>query len=251
MTDQVTPESPEDQGPVDPKLDNAAKVYEANKDIIKQVLKSTGPWGFLDGYELAQDFVADQLPKALESFDPEVGPIEPWLFRVFQNFARKRRAKLSIHRQRHAELSELHEPIAQEQPIDAASGDTAVLQAFDAIPEALQDVIRVYYGEGNGSIRAVSDLLDMTRYRAEQRLYQGLNAVVQRLSSELVDSEAKAVCKMYFEERQKWEQIEKTGGLDIETAKQHIREVVELCSPPLTIRFMASSQSENSDDSPK
>ena len=77
---------------------DAFDLYQAKQHIFIKVLSMTGPWTLIDGHDLLFDFVQQRLPLALRLYDSTLGPIDPWLYLIFRNYARRRAFELHSER---------------------------------------------------------------------------------------------------------------------------------------------------------
>src|SRR5262249_51255623 len=136
-------------------------VYLTHQDVIRAVLRLTGPWRVLDGADVAHDFLVERLPAALTTYDPEVGPLRPWLFAVFHHYARRRAGQLTAVRRGEVTLGWLSEdmPAAPAAPKPLGAGQLrAVVSALENLPPNQRALLEFYFGGGAaaGNLRALS-----------------------------------------------------------------------------------------------
>jgi DNA-directed RNA polymerase specialized sigma24 family protein len=177
-------------------------VYAEHQDVFAAVLTHTGPWGVNDGLDLVHDFLVDRLPQALVSYDARIGPLPPWLYRVFANYARKRRLERAAVQKRWQSLAGVGEPAAPASDEgEAAADDRCVGDALGQLAPEERDTLHAYFGRAPeaGNVRAVARRFRWSRHRARQVLLQALGALAARLhGTEALTGEEADVCQAYL-----------------------------------------------------
>jgi|GEM_PF-6185351 len=183
----------------------AWSIYLEHVDVFHAVLRHTGPWEISEGVDVVNDFVVERLPKALNTYDPS-RLLRPWLYTIFDRYARRKRGEISGTLDRAVYLGHL---------VDELPGRTAEMEAatpkqlrmiaaaIEELPHDLKQCLHAYFDPGPtaGSFRAVAAQAGISRYESKRRLFAGLGAVLNRLKPhELFTAEEFQVAHSYLEE---------------------------------------------------
>ncbi len=131
--------------------------------------------------ELLHEFLLEQAPYALRTFDPERGQLDQWLFVVFRRFVLGR---LQTHRRQARLVTALHDvgheppgPSSEsEQPGDLEAARCAIAELPAPQRHALLALL-----EPSGSVREVARRLGTTRWRARRLVVLAVASVALAL----------------------------------------------------------------------
>jgi hypothetical protein len=204
-------------------------VYLKNRDVFAGVLRSTGRWTVEDGLDVIHDFIIDRLPDALKSYDPERGKIKNWLFIVFLRYVKRRKLELSSWAKRKIDLDSIPELPNRVATIDESflhSGQDQVFAKMKDLDKEHSDALTTYFGEGSESdnIRALARKFKWSRYKAEQKVLEGLAMLSTQLNeNSLLSDTEQSVCRSYFLEKKSWEEIAKAIGTSEHQARMMLK----------------------------
>jgi DNA-directed RNA polymerase specialized sigma24 family protein len=153
-----------------------------------------------------QDFAAYELPRALGSYRPDRGPLEPWLAVVFRNYALGRRLRLARERAQWESLEGIPEPTAPQAEFSDAELSGVAAAVGQASGEQRR-ALRAYFG-AQGSLRAAAQALGWSRHKTRKVLAEGIAATAARLRlGGIIDDEELEICRQRFVEGLSWGEI--------------------------------------------
>jgi len=191
----------------------AWSAYLEHQDVFAAVLRATGPWQINDGVDLVHDFLVERLPQALVSYDPQRGPIRPWLYTVFIRYAKRRLSEQVALRERLLSLESVGEVVTGQ--LDQGETLTAeqrqrVQDALRQLPDDLRAILLTYFGNGPeaGSIRTLARQFKWSRHRAGQTVLVALATLAAQLEEQgILTDEEFAVCRAHFVHGETWEEV--------------------------------------------
>lgn len=194
------------------KQSDAWSVYLENRDIFAAGLKATGPWEINAGMDVLHDFLVERLPQALVTYDPEQGPMRPWLFTVFVRYARRRLLERASVKNRWLSFESLTDAemvrLVQEKPLSEEQ-KKRIRNALQKLPYEFQMCLLTYFGNEPefGNIRALARKFDWSRHRAQQVLLRALAALSAQLKEGVLADEELEVCRAHLVHGETWERI--------------------------------------------
>jgi DNA-directed RNA polymerase specialized sigma24 family protein len=183
----------------------AWSVYLDHVDVFHAVLRHTGPWRISEGVDVVNDFVVERLPKALNTYDPS-RPLRPWLYTIFDRYARRKRGEISGVLDRAVYLGHLVEELPARRPdTEAATAEqlSTIAAAIEELPRDLKQCLHAYFNPGPtaGSFRAIAARAGISRYESKRRIFAALAAILDLLKPhELFPAEEFQVAHSYLEE---------------------------------------------------
>jgi RNA polymerase sigma factor (sigma-70 family) len=218
----------------------AWSIYAKHLHVLHAALRGAGRLGILEGMDLVHDFVLERLPRALASYNPQVGPIEPWLFAVFRRYLNRCLREEAAARRGWLSLEPWEDSIP-------AKADTAevlsparldrVREALRKLPDELRSVLLAYFGRGPGSgnERALSRMLHLSRYTVRQRLLTAMNDLAAQLEGEdFFSQEELRACRDCLVERKGRDDIAAELGKTREEVESLVRNVLTTLGAALT-----------------
>jgi DNA-directed RNA polymerase specialized sigma subunit len=208
---------------------NNWSVYLDNRDVFAGVLRSTGGWTVADGLDVIHDFVIDRLPDALKSYDPERGKIKNWLFIVFLRYAKRRKLELVSWSKRKIDLDSIPELPSQNANIDKSFFSylqNKITSKMEGLDKEHKMALVTYFGEESesGNIRALARKFKWSRYKAEQKVLEGLAMLSAQLNeNSLLSDTEQSVCRSYFSDKKPWEEIAKAIGMSEHQARMVLK----------------------------
>ncbi len=216
-----TPERLNQEEPalISDKQKEAWSVYLEHQDVFAAVLKATGPWRIGDGIDLIHDFLVDRLPQALVTYDPERGPLRPWLFTVFIRYAKRRLLESASVQRRWLSLESVEEVGATQPGHDAVltvDQRKRISDAVQELPSDLRSSLLAYFGDGPeaGNLRSLARKFNWSRHHSRQTILRALATLAARLGEGgiLTENELQ-VCHAHFLRGEKWQEI--AGRMEI------------------------------------
>ena len=204
-------------------------IYLANEDVFSAVLRTTGPWSLHDGMDVIHDFVVDQLPNALNTYQTD-RPIKPWLFVVFRNFARRRAQHQQVHKSRWRSLTEIGDLGSPEtEDGESSMSETDLIrgrEAIAALPQDERECLLSYFGSGGGSVRAIAERFGWSRYRARQKILTALANLVVRLDAPGLSDLELDICRARLLHDHSWETVSEEMRIPVQHLKTQFREAL-------------------------
>lgn len=228
----------------------AWSIYLQHENVFASVLAATGPWPANEGTDLIHDFLIERLPKSLRSYDPNVGPIPPWLYTVFLNYAKRRLIdQRSLHK-KWVSLTDLPGP-ANEQLDQSSSSSVAdqtvsntdhtVKDALDRLPIDHRSVLLTFFGgrPNAGNLRATARQLQCSRHQVRRVLFEALGELAIALQGKGVLSEEELlICQDFLLLGKSWKQISEKTRIAEQEAELLLRSALRaLCSSLTRIAF--------------
>lgn len=189
----------------------ALNLYVAHRDLFEHVLRRIAPVGVEDGLDLVHEFLLDRLPLALRSYKPAVGDIEPWLYTVFLNYAKRWRMESARLRTRWVDLE--HLDFVATCPEPDVEPDASLLPTVRAEVEALPSDARTavldYFGNGSaaGSVRAVAKKNGWTKHSTRAAILEGLARLAVTLSTDILADVEREVVRLRLAEGLSWSEV--------------------------------------------
>lgn len=196
----------------------AWSVYLEHQGVFASVLKSISPLQIADGMDLVHDFVIERLPQALASYDPDVGPIRPWLSVVFQRYARRRLAERASLQKRCLSLESLGGIILPQSDSDRTPSleqQQSIEDAFKELPDESRSILFAYFGNGpeSGNFRALARRFNLSRHRAQQSFFLALGSLAERLEGKgVLSREEIRICRAHLISGQSFAEIAECFG---------------------------------------
>lgn len=229
------PAQPESGNP-DRGIESPWSVYRDNILVVHTVLRHFGRSLTLeDGLEILNEFLAGGLEKSLHSFDPEVGRIEPWLYRVFSNFVKRKLDEKGAYRKRWVQLEPHLEEIGAETREEylGESHREDLQHALRSLPGSHRQAIELFFAPG-GSIRRVAREMGRGRDHARTTILRGLVAVISSLGgSELLSREETLVCQLRIVQGLSWEEMSNQIDRTVQSLKSIHKRALEKVVPLL------------------
>lgn len=138
-----------------------------------------------EALDLVHDFFIDAWPGVKSRFDPRRGRFEPYLYRAYVFYTRRRLDRFRRLRQRTSDVLEARS-LAREAKAEEDCELTRVVECELAkLPESSRDVLQAYLEPCAGSERALASQLGMTRYRVRELLTSALGSLALAVSEQV------------------------------------------------------------------
>jgi hypothetical protein len=227
----------------------AWQVYGQHLSVLQSALHGIGGLGVLDATDLLHDFLVDRLPSALASYDPQVGPIEPWLYAVFRRYVNRCLREDAVSRKKWSSLHGWEGAIkgTTDKTEPLSPGLVAyVRDALARLPDQMRLVLLAYFGTGgdSGSERALARMLHVSRYAVRRQLLIALcDLATQLRDTRLFSAKELRACQDRLVESRKWEDIATDIGTSRDEAESLVRNVLITLGTALT----QCGQAQNTD----
>lgn len=170
-------------GPPGRPAPDLADAYDQARGTLAGVLARLARQGYplspADGLDLIHAFVVDHWERLRETYDPDAGPLEPYLAVAFERFARRESLRRRRLQARLLDPDSLESLVADVPEPDRQADIALVRDVLDAVPDEVRIPIAAFFE--HGSERDAAKALGWTRHRFRMALAQSVAHVAVRI----------------------------------------------------------------------